>query len=136
MLPMFKINLFKSQEAKDFDRAMDFLECSRTLMSCAIEAHRAIEEYSNGDFAELLQLIAAVKPADDFLKKNLNVIDGGFNDWCIKLSDANQQRYQKIERMINNTSKNFITAREKALQIDHWVSSDLKAELSVLNLFA
>ena len=54
------LSLFKSPESRDFDKAMDFLECSRTLMSSAIEAHRAIEESDCDDVAELLVLAAVL----------------------------------------------------------------------------
>ncbi len=125
------LNLFKTKETKDFERAMDFLECSRTLMSCTIETHRSIEECDSEDFVSLLKLVGTVKPTDEFLKNNLFKTISRFDDWRLNLLNTNKQRYQHIERIVNNTYKNFIVAREKAHQIDEWVRTDM----SVIKMF-
>ena len=119
------LSLFKSQELKDFEKAMDFLDCSRTLMASAIETHRAIVEYHGDDFTELLALAAVVKPADAFLKKNLATISNRIEAWKLHMLLGEPERYRKIERIINNAEKNITAAREKAIHIDHWVRFDI-----------
>ena len=119
------LSLFKSQELRDFEKAMDFLDCSRTLMASAIETHRAIVEYHGDDFTELLALAAVVKPADAFLKKNLQSISNKIEVWKLHMLLQEPERYRKIERIINNAEKNITAAREKAVHIDHWVRFDI-----------
>lgn len=119
------LSLFKSQELKDFEKAMDFLDCSRTLMASAIETHRAIVEYRGDDFTELLALAAVVKPADAFLKKNLQSISNKVEVWKLHMLLREPERYRKIERIINNAEKNITAAREKAIHIDHWMRFDI-----------
>ena len=119
------LSLFKSQELRDFEKAMDLLDCSRTLMASAIETHRTIVEYHGDDFTELLALAAVVKPADAFLKKNLQSISNKIEAWKLHMIVRAPERYRKIERIINNAEKNITLAREKAIHIDHWVRFDI-----------
>ncbi len=119
------MSLFKSQESRDFDKAMDFLDCSRTLMGSAIETHRTIVEYQSDDFRQLLALMAVVKPADAFLKKNLQSVSKKIETWKLHMQLHEAERYRKIERIVNNAEKNLRVAREKAVHIDHWVRFDM-----------
>lgn len=126
------LSLFKSQESKDFEKAMGFLECSRTLMGSAIETHRAIEEKHSDDLGELLALAAVVKPVDAFLKKNLESISKKIEVWKSYMQLHEPERYRKIERIVNNAEKNIRTAKEKAIHIDHWVRFD-KSIISLIS---
>ncbi len=119
------LSFFKSQESRDFDKAMDFLDCSRTLMASAIETHRTIVEYHGDDFTELLALAAIVKPADAFLKKNLESISNKIETWKLLMLMREPERYRKIERIVNNAEKNISVARQKAIHIDYWVQFDM-----------
>ena len=118
------LSLFKTRESKDFDKAMDFLECSRTLMSSAIETHRAIEENHSDDIAELLVLAGVARQADNFLKSNLEPINSKLEAWKIHMQLQEPERFRKIERIVNNAEKNLRIAREKAIHIDYWVRFD------------
>ena len=118
------LSFFKSQESRDFDKAMDFLECSRTLMSSAIETHRAIEEINAYDMTELLVLGGVIRHADAFLKNNLESINGKLEAWKLQMQLHAPERFSKIERIVSNAEKNMKTAREKAVHIDHWVQFD------------
>lgn len=118
-------SLFKSQELKDFEKAMDFLDCSRILMASAIETHRTIVEYHGDDFTELLALAAVIKPADAFLKKNLQSISNKVEAWKFHMLLREPERYSKIEHIVSNAEKNITVAREKAIHIDHWVRFDM-----------
>ena len=111
--------LFKSHESRDFEKAMDFLECSRTLMGSAIETHRAITETRDVD--DDLELASVVRPADTFLRKHLESISMKIRMWKLYMKLRQPERYSKIERIINNAEKNMQLAREKAVQISHWV---------------
>lgn len=104
---------------------MDFLDCSRTLMASAIETHRTIVEYHGDDFTELLALAEAVKPADDFLKKNLQSISNKIESWKFHMLLREPERYRSIERIVNNAEKNITVARQKAIHIDHWIRFDM-----------
>jgi hypothetical protein len=115
------LSFFKSQESKDFDKAMDFLDCSRTLMGSAIETHRAIVENQSDDFRQLLALAAVVKPADAFLKTNLETVSQRVEAWKLHMQLHEPERYVRIERIVNNAERNIRAAREKAIHIDHWV---------------
>ncbi len=119
------LSLFKSQESRDFEKAMDYLECSRTLMGSAIETHRAIVENHSENSRELQELAAVVKPADAFLKNNLEFISKRFDAWRLQMQLLEPERYRKIERIVNNAEKNIRIAREKAIHINHWVRFDL-----------
>ncbi|MGB5518377.1 MAG: hypothetical protein WBO73_07945, partial [Gammaproteobacteria bacterium] len=110
--------------SKDFNKAMDFLECSRTLMSSAIETHRAIEEINGDDVTELLVLASVTRQADAFLKTNLESINRKLETWKLQMQLQAPERFRKIERIVNNAEKNLIIAREKAIDIDHWVRFD------------
>ena len=118
-------SIFKSQELKDFQRAMDFLECSRTLMGSAIETHRQIEEAKINDFSDLLQLGSIVKPSDSFLKRNLAETMSRFNEWKQVLIDEGGERMHKIERIVRNAEKNMEIAMEKSMHIDRWIREDM-----------
>ena len=118
------LSLFKSQESKDFEKAMDFLECSRTLMSSAIEAHRAIEESDCDDVAELLVLAAVARQADSFLKNNIEPINHKLETWKLHMQLQQPERFSKIERIVKNAEKNMNMAREKAIHIDYWIRFD------------
>jgi hypothetical protein len=118
------LSFFKSQESKDFDKAMDFLECSRTLMSSAIETHRAIEEVNAHDVAEVLMVSGVVRHANAFLKNNLESINNKLEAWKLQMQLQAPERFNKIERIIRNAEKNMNTAREKAIHIDHWIRFD------------
>lgn len=118
------LSFFKSQESKDFDKAMDFLECSRTLMSSAIETHRAIEEINGHDVTKLLVLAGVVRHADQFLKNNLDSINSRLEAWKLQMQLHAPDRFRKIERIVHNAEKNMNFAREKAIHIDHWVRFD------------
>ena len=113
--------LFKSHESRDFEKAMDFLECSRTLMGSAIETHRAIAETRDADVDDMLELVSVVRPADTFLKKNLEAIGMKIRMWKLYMQLRQPERYSRIERIINNAEKNMQLAREEAVQISHWV---------------
>jgi hypothetical protein len=113
--------IFKSQESKDFEKAMDLLDCSRTLMSSAIETHRAIEECDSGDLVELLALIAVVKPANRFLQKNIEPVSKKITEWKLRMQQLEPCRYSKIERIINNAEKNLSVARKKLIDINYWI---------------
>lgn len=115
------LSIFKSQASKDFDKAMDFLDCSRTLMSSAIETHRAILENHSDEPAVLLELVAVVRPTDEFLKKNLEQIGKKLDAWKFHMQLQQPRRYRKVERIIRNAEKNMRVAREKAVHIDHWI---------------
>jgi len=119
------MSLFKSQESRDFDKAMDFLDCSRTLMGSAIETHRIIVENQSDDFRQLLALAAVVKPADTFLKKNLQAVSKKIETWKLHMQLHEPERYRKIERIVINAEKNIRAAREKSVHIDHWVQFDM-----------
>jgi hypothetical protein len=121
------LSLFKSQELRDFEKAMDFLDCSRILMASAIETHRTIVEYQGDDLAGLLALLAIVKPADNFLKENLEPINNKIEEWKLHMLLNEPERYSKIERIVNNAEKNISVARKKAIHIEHWVQFDLSA---------
>ena len=110
---------------------MDFLECSRTLMSSAIETHRAIEDNNSEDLAELLVLAGVARQADSFLKNNLEPISNKLEAWKMQMQLQEPERFRKIERIVNNAEKNMRTAREKAIHIDYWVRFDT----SVSSLF-
>jgi hypothetical protein len=117
--------LFKSQASKDFDKAMDYLDCSRTLMSSAIETHRAIAENHSNDFDVLLELAAVVKPTDDFLKNNIETVNTKLASWKQYMQLEQPARYRRIERIVDNAEKNIRVAREKAIHIDHWLRFDM-----------
>jgi hypothetical protein len=118
------LSLFKTRESKDFEKAMDFLECSRTLMSSAIETHRAIEENNTDDIAELLVLAGVARQADNFLANNLEPINSKLEAWKIHMQLQEPERFRKIERIVNNAEKNLRIAREKAIDINYWVRFD------------
>jgi hypothetical protein len=118
-------SFFKSQELKDFQRAMDFLECSRTLMGSAIETHRQIEEANIDDIAEILLLGTIVKPSDSFLKRNLADTMNRFMQWRQALIDAEDGRLHKVRRIVSNTEKNLEIAMEKSMHIDRWIREDM-----------
>ncbi len=124
--------IFKSKESKDYEKAMDFLDASRTLMGSAIETHRSILENNSDDFTELLALSAAVKQANTFLKKNLEPVSKKFEAWKFHMQLHEPERYIKIERIVINAEKNIRVARQKAIHIDHWV----QFEMSVISLFS
>ena len=119
------MSLFKSQESRDFDKAMDFLDCSRTLMGSAIETHRTIVENQSDEFRQLLALAAVVKPVDTFLKKNLQAVSKKIETWKLHMQLHEPERYRKIERIVINAEKNIRAAREKSVHIDHWVQFDM-----------
>ena len=125
------LSFFKSQASKDFEKAMDYLECSRTLMSCAIETHRSIEEIVSDDVEELLVLADVIKQADAFLKKNLAPVNNKFEAWRLLMLLQEPERFSKLERIVNNAEKNMIIARKKAIHIEHWVRFDMPV-ISVL----
>jgi hypothetical protein len=112
---------FKSHESRDFEKAMDFLECSRTPMGSAIETHRAIADTRDADIADVLELASVVRPADAFLQKNLETISMKIRMWKLYMQLRKPERFSKIERIINNAEKNMQLAREKAVQISHWL---------------
>ena len=118
-------SIFKSQELKDFQRAMDFLECSRTLMGSAIETQRQIEEANIDDIAEILMLGTIVKPSDSFLKKNLAETLSRFTQWKQALIEAGGDRLHKVERIVSNAEKNMEVAVEKSVHIDRWIREDM-----------
>jgi hypothetical protein len=113
--------IFRSQESKDFDKAMDLLECSRTLMSSAIETHRAIEEADSDDLVELLTLIAVVRPVNNFLQKHIDPVSKKITDWKLRMQQDEPDRYRKIERVISNAEKNLCAARRKSIDIHYWM---------------
>lgn len=121
------LSLFKSHESRDFDKAMDFLECSRTLMGSAIETHRAIADTLDADVNDMLELASVVRQADAFLKKNLEAISMKIRMWKLYMQLRQPDRYHRIERIINNAEKNMQFAREKAVQISHWVQFESRA---------
>jgi hypothetical protein len=116
--------MFKSRESKDFEKAMDLLECSRTLMSSAIETYRAIEESNSIDQMELQVLITIVKPVDIFLKNNLEPVSEKVYDWKLQMQLHEPDRYRKVERIINNAEKNLSAARKMSIDINYWVRFD------------
>lgn len=118
-------SIFKSQELKDFQRAMDFLECSRTLMGSAIETHRQIEEANIEDVSDLLMLGMIIKPSDSFLKRNLADTMSRLSEWKKVLVDAGGDRIHKVERIVRNAEKNMEIAMEKSGHIDRWVREDM-----------
>ncbi len=115
------LSFFKSQESRDFDKAMDYLDCSRTLMSSAIETHRAILDNQSEDFVVRLELAEVVEPSSEFLKKNLEHVSNRLESWKLYMQLERPGRYRKIERIVNNAEKNIRAAREKAVHIEHWV---------------
>ena len=94
-------------------------------MSSAIETRRAILENHSDDFAVMLELAAVVKPADDFLKKNIDDISKKLDSWKLYMQIEKPERYLKVARIINNAEKNLSLAREKAIDIDHWLRFDM-----------
>lgn len=94
-------------------------------MSSAIETHRTIVEHHSDESGGLLALAAVVKPADAFLKKNLESISKKIEVWKLHMQLCEPDRYRKIERIVNNAEKNMRVAREKAIHIDHWVQFDM-----------
>jgi hypothetical protein len=126
------LSFFKSQESRDFEKAMDFLECSRTLMASAIETHRTIDECHGNDLRERLALAAVVRPADAFLKNNLEFINNELEAWKVRMLLREPGRYWKIEHIVKNAEKNLGVAREKAIHIDHW----LRFGMSINSLFS
>ncbi len=94
-------------------------------MSSAIETRRAIAENCSNDFAVLMELAAVVKPADEFLKRNLEQINHQLETWKFHMQFEKPERYRKVERIIKNAEKNIRVAREKAIDIDHWLRFDL-----------
>ena len=127
------LSFLRSPESKDFDKAMDFLECSRTLMSSAIETHRAIEEISGHDVTELLMLVGIVRHADNFLKNNLESISRKLETWKLQMQLQEPERFRKIERIVQNAEKNMKFARQKAIHIDHWVRFDQTTKHGLAN---
>ena len=121
------MSFFKSRESRDFDKAMDFLECSRTLMSSAIETHRAIERNNSEDIAELLVLAGVARQADSFLKNNLEPINRKLETWKLHMQLQEPARFKKVERIVKNAEENMKTAREKAIHIDYWIRFDMTA---------
>jgi hypothetical protein len=115
---------FKSQASRDFDKAMDYLECSRTLMGSAIETHRAIVENQRRDYAGLCELAAIVKPADEFLNRHLETTREKFEAWKLYMQLRQPERYRKIEHIVNHAEKNLRVARQKAIHINYWVRFD------------
>jgi hypothetical protein len=93
-------------------------------MASAIETHRTIVEYHGDDLTELLALAAIVKPADAFLKTNLEAISNTIEAWKFHMLLREPERYRKVEHIVNNAEKNIRMAREKAIHIDHWVRFD------------
>jgi hypothetical protein len=118
-------SFLKSQELKDFQRAMDFLECSRTLMGSAIETQRQIEEANIKDISEILLLGTIVKPSDSFLKRNLADTMSRFTQWKQALIEAGGDRLHKVERIVSNAEKNMQVAMEKSIHIDRWIREDM-----------
>jgi len=94
-------------------------------MSSAIETRRAIQENHSDDFTVLMELAAVVKPADDFLKKNIDPISSKLDTWKLYMQIEKPERYRKVERIIKNAEKNITLAREKAIDIDHWLRFDM-----------
>jgi len=125
------LSFFKSQASKDFEKAMDYLECSRTLMSCAIETHRSIEEIVIEDIEELQVLAGVIKQADAFLKKNMEPVSNKFEAWGLQMLLQEPERFSRIERIVNNAEKNMNIAKKKAIHIEHWVRFDMPV-ISVL----
>ena len=93
-------------------------------MGSAIETHRAIVDNHGGDMAHMYELAAIVKPADAFLKKNLESINMKIKMWKLYMQLRQPERYKKIKHIINNAEKNIELAREKAVHINHWVQFD------------
>ena len=104
---------------------MDFLDCSRTLMSSAIETRRTIMENHSEDFLVILELAAAVRPADRVLKQNLDAVSKKLQSWKLYMQLEKPQRYRKVERIVKNEEKNINLAREIAIDIVHWLHIDL-----------
>ena len=94
-------------------------------MVSAIETHRTIVEYHGSDFTELLALAAVVKPADAFLKKNLESISNKIEAWKLHMLLREPERYRKIEHIVINAEKNITMARQKAIHINYWVQFDI-----------
>ena len=120
---------FKSQASKDFERAMGYLDCSRTLMSSAIETHRAIQEHCSDDLRALLELAAVVKSTDGFLKNNIEPVSTRLVSWKQHMQLEQPRRYREIERIVTNAEKNIRHAREKAVHIDHWLRFEMPASV-------
>ena len=108
---------------------MGYLECSRTLMSSAIEAHRSIEEITSEDFEELLVVADVVRQSYIFLEKNLAPVSNKFEAWKLEMQAHEPERFSRIERIANNTEKNIIVARKKTIQIEHWVLFDASVNI-------
>ena len=121
------LSYFKSRESKDFDKAMDYLDCSRILMGSAIETHRAIMEHDDHGMRSRLTLAAVVRPANEFLNQHLDPVSKGLESWKLRMQLENPDRYSKVERIVINAQKNIHLAREKAIHIDHWVRFDMPA---------
>ena len=119
------LSFFKSQASKDFDRAMDYLDCSRILMGSAIETHRAITESDGSNLRARVELAAVVRPAYEFLTQHLEAISGRLVAWKLYMQMENPARYSRIEHIVVNAEKNMHLAREKAVHIDHWVRFDM-----------
>ncbi len=111
---------------------MDFLDCSRTLMVSAIETHRTIVEGQDNDLRKLLALAAVVRPADAFLKNNLESMSNEIEAWKLRMLLCEPERYWKIEHIIKNAEKNIREARERAVHIDYW----LRFDVSIDSLFS
>ena len=94
-------------------------------MSSAIETRRTIMENHSEDFLVILELAAAVRPADRFLKENLDAVSKKLQSWKLYMQLEKPQRYRKVERIVKNAEKNINLAREKAIDIDHWLHIDL-----------
>ena len=94
-------------------------------MGSAIETHRAITE--TGDADDMLELVSVVSPADTFLNKNIEAISMKIRMWKLYMQLRQPKRYSKIERIINNAEKNMQLAREKAVQISHWVQFESRS---------
>ena len=90
-------------------------------MGSAIETHRAIAETRDAEVDDMLELVSVVRPADTFLRKNLEAISMKIRMWKLYMQLRQPERYSKIERIINNAEKNMQLAREKAVQISHGV---------------
>jgi hypothetical protein len=119
------LSLFKSRESRDFEKAMDYLDCSRTLMGIALETHRTIVECHSNESGDLLALAVEVKPADSLLKKYLGSISQKIEAWKLYMQLHEPERYSKVERIVNHAEKNLRVAREKAIHIEHWVQFDM-----------
>lgn len=108
---------------------MGYLDCSRTLMSSAIETHRAIQEYCSDDLRALLELAVVVRSTDGFLKNNIEPVCTRLVSWKQHMQLEQPRRYGEIERIVANAEKNIRYAREKAVHIDHWLRFEMPASL-------